>query len=143
MFNQITSNLVQSSLLWAGDIIGTGFRPDAKAITRLDHGVIRAVVIFDGFSECDCNMHVATDGSGTAISKRLFQEAFWYPFVTAGLRRVTGLVDSRNKKAIEFDRHLGFVYEGLCRNALPDGDIVIMGMLREDCRFIPAKYRGS
>ena len=57
------------------------------------------------------------------------------------MRRVTALVPAKNTAALRFDLHLGFKQEGVVRHALPDDDIIILGLLREDCRFIPQEYR--
>ena len=126
---------------WAMGVIGCTFRHDATAIGHSISGKIMAVAVFDGFSECDCNIHIASDGSGHSMSRGFLAAAFAYPFIQLNMRRVTGLVPAANTKALRFDYHLGFVFEGRCRNALPDDDIIVLGMLRENCRFIPLEYR--
>ncbi|WP_369674540.1 hypothetical protein, partial [Enterococcus faecium] len=56
------------------------------------------------------------------------------PFVQWNLRRVTGLVPAKNADALRFDLHLGFEREGYLKHALPDDDLIVLGMTRE--RFI-------
>ena len=129
-------------ILWAASIIKCKFRDDAKAIGLKRDGVIIAATVFDGFSECDCNMHIASNGSGHWLTRKFLISSFAYPFIQLKLRRVTGLVPAKNTNALRFDHHLGFITEGVCRYALPDDDIVVLGLLREDCRFIHPKYRG-
>lgn len=126
---------------WASEVIGFTPRPDAHAIGWQEHGQLRAVTLYDGFSQCDCNIHIASDGSRQWMRKSFLCASFMHPFVQWKLRRVTGLVPAKNVTALQFDLHLGFQQEGLCRNALPDDDIIILGLLREDCRFIPQRYR--
>lgn len=128
----------ESRLLpWAAERIGiSGFRRDAYSIGLERDGALVAVVVYDNFSDCDCNMHLASDGSRRWMNKELLLAAFAYPFTQLGLRRLTGLVDTRNAGALQLNAHLGFVREGLCRHALPDSDLVVLGMLREECRFI-------
>ena len=129
-------------LPWAAARNGvSGFRRDAYAIGLERDGDLCAVVVFDDFSECNVNMHIASDGTKRWMNKDLLIAAFAYPFVQLGLRRVTGLVPSRNAQALSFDEHLGFVREGLCRHGFPDDDMVVLGLLRADCRFIPKEYR--
>lgn len=125
-------------LQWAFERMAFTARMDAKAIGWGDEstGNIKGVVIWDGFSECDCNIHVASDGSGHWLTRPLLIAAFSHPFLQWGRRRVTSLIPESNTNAIRFNRHLGFKQEGICRNAAPDGDIILMGMLREECRFI-------
>lgn len=128
----------QRLLPWAAERTGGGaFRSDAVAIGLERDGEIAAVVVFDNFSEVDCSMHIASDGSRRWMSKDLLLAAFAYPFQQLKCRRITGMVAAKNTQALAFDEHLGFEREGLCRNALPDDDLVILGMLKERCRFIP------
>jgi RimJ/RimL family protein N-acetyltransferase len=71
------------------------------------------------------------------LSRHFLKEAFRYPFEQLCVDRITGLVPARNLEAQRFDEHLGFVLEGRARRALPDGDdLLIYGMLREECRWI-------
>jgi RimJ/RimL family protein N-acetyltransferase len=124
-------------LPWAQERIGVSFRRDAYTIGLERDGEIVAVVVYDSFSEADCCMHIASDGTGKWMNKSLLVAAFAYPFVQLQLRRVTGMVPAKNVAALNFDEHLGFVREGYHPNALPDDDLVSLGMLREDCRFLP------
>lgn len=123
-------------LPWASARIGIPrFRRDAYCIGLERDGELVAVVVFDCFSDTDCNMHIASDGTGRWMNKSLLLAAFAYPFGQLGLRRVTGLVPAKNQAALNFDQNLGFVREGYHKHALPDDDIISLGMLREDCRF--------
>lgn len=131
----------ESMIPWAVEKIGFQPRPDVRAIGWREDGALRAVTLYDGFSASDCNMHIASDGSGTWLRRSFLVTSFMHPFVQWGLRRVTGLVPAKNEKALNFDLHLGFVQEGYLRHALPDDDIIVLGMLRETCRYIPTKYR--
>ena len=128
---------------WAAKRIGiASFKPDATAIGQERNGEIVAVVVFDGFSDVDCNIHIASDGSGRWLTRELLARAFAYPFIQLGYPRVTGLVPAGNNDALRFDEHLGFKREGYHRKAAPDGgDIISLGLLREDCRYIPKEYR--
>ena len=129
-------------LPWARDRIGLqDFRRDAYTIGLERDGDLVAVVVFDGFSDVDCNMHIASDGTGQWMNKSLLVAAFAYPFVQLRLNRVTGMVPAKNADALSFDQHIGFVREGYHPKALPDDDLVSLGLLRENCRFIPKEHR--
>ena len=124
-------------LPWAQERIGVGFRKDATAIGLERDGQIVASVVYDNFGECDCNMHIASDGTKAWMSKSLLLAAFAYPFDQCGLLRVTGLVPADNADALAFDENLGFVREGYHPKAGPGGkDLVSLGLLRENCRFV-------
>jgi len=123
-------------LPWASARIGIPrFRRDAYCLGLEKDGELVAVVVYDCFSECDCNMHIASDGTGRWMNKSLLLAAFAYPFGQLGLRRVTGMVPASNQAALDFDENLGFEREGYHKHALPDGDMISLGMLRENCRF--------
>lgn len=143
----MTSRLVatpDSRLLpWAAERIGIAqFRNDAKAIGREVDGRLVAVVVYDGFTSTDCNVHLASDGSKRWMTRELLFEAFAYPFIQLGFRRITGLVKASDTYTISVNEHFGWRREGLHRMAADDGtDIISMGMLRSECRFIPQEFR--
>lgn len=126
---------------WAEDVIGLEFRSDAESIGLADEaGKIRAAVVFDNFSKCDVNMHVASDGSRAWLNREYIVRCFAYPFVQLGMRRVTGLVPANNADALRFDLRLGFEIEGRLRDALPDQDIILLGMTRDVGLDVIQKY---
>lgn len=129
-------------LAWAAKVTGVPrFRDDAKIISVMDGDTIRAVIVYDTWGSSDVCMHVASDGTGRWMTREALIKCFAYPFIQCKLRRITGLVPSKNTRALQFDLKLGFKQEGLFRHAMPDDDIVALGMLREECRWIPRDYR--
>lgn len=130
-------------LAWAAERIGIArFRPDAKAIGRHRDGKLVGVVVFDGFSSTDCNVHLASDGSKHWMTRSFATAALAYPFIQLGYRRITGLVHAEDAATLAFDEHFGFKREGLHRCAAEDGgDVISLGLLRSECRFIPQEYR--
>lgn len=129
-------------LPWAASVIGIErFRDDARAIGQSMNGEVNAVCVFDTFSAADCNMHIASSGSGHWLTREFLVTVFSYPFITCRLRRVTAMVPASNAAALKFDRHLGFIDEGFHPRALPGDDLRSLGMLREACRYIPPEYR--
>lgn len=124
-------------LPWAAERIEVdGFRNDAYAIGLERAGQLIAVVVFENYSQCDVWMSVAADSTYWA-NPRFLAAVFSYPFKQLGLRRVTSTVAGKNMKSLEFCKRLGFVLEGTCRNALPDDDLIFLGLLREECRYLP------
>lgn len=124
-------------LPWAQERIGVTFRRDAYTLGLEKAGELVAVVVFDNFSEWDCNMHIASDGTAAWMNKSLLVSAFAYPFLQLNMRRVTGMVPAKNEIALKFDEHLGFVREGYHSHGCADDDLISLGMLKENCRFIP------
>ena len=129
---------------WAEKVIGSTFFPDARAIGWGNEEVIRAAVIYDRWTTQDVHIHLASDGSGRFGTRAFLAAAYHFPFVLAGKRRLTGLVPASNENALRLNFHMGFKQEGLMRHAGDDGEhIIIMGMLRSECRFLPQEHRGA
>ena len=108
---------------------------DAQFLGRLrPDGAIWGVVAFERFTEHNCEMHMA--GESGFVSRPFIRAAFHYPFIQLGKARVTGLVDEKNEAALSIDKRLGFKEEGRLRNALGDRDIIVLGMLKHECRWV-------
>ena len=109
--------------------------PQAVFIGRLyEDGSIWGVVGFDSFTEYDCEIFMA--GEPGWVSRRFCKAVFDYPFTQLGKRRVTGRVDAADTHTLDIDRRFGFRVEGRLRNALGDRDIIVIGMLQSECRWI-------
>ena len=121
---------------FAEQLLDTTFSPWATFIGRLDDdGTIRGVVAYDVMTKYDIQMHwIGTDKRW--ITKALCQAAFDYPFRQLGLSRVTGIVDERLTDVIKLNERLGFKVEGRIRRGLGDRDSILMGLIREDCKWV-------
>ena len=129
---------------WAQHVIGCTFFPDAQAIGWGNDDEIRAACIYDRWTVRDVHIHVASDETGHFGTRQFLAAAFHFPFVVADRHRITGLVPASNDRARRLNAHLGFKPEGVMRGAGDDGeDIIILGMLRSECRFIPREHRGA
>ena len=130
-------------LPWAAERIGLGeFRKDATAIGQEKDGQIVAVVVYDCFTPVECSVHIASDGSRRWLNKEFLAASFAYPFMQCRFESITGLVQADNADALRFDMHIGWKTVGVRHKAAPGGkDIVILEMLRADCRWIPEDYR--
>lgn len=106
-------------------------------LSLMDGLKFRAVVLFCGYNGHAIEMHVASDGSRRWLTRDYLRACFRYAFVQLGVRRVTGLVSAKNEAALKFDRALGFKDEGCIRQGADDGsDLLVLGMLRAECRFL-------
>lgn len=115
--------------------LGVKLSPAAQFIGSLrQDNSIWGVVAYDTFSNYDCEIFMAGDPGWT--NKTLLRAAFDYPFRQLKLARVTGRVDAADERTLNIDLKLGFKVEGRLRNALGDRDIIIVGLLRQECRWI-------
>ena len=114
--------------------------PKAQALVNehLAAGDIVAVVMYTSFSRFDCCMHLATARKDWA-NKEFLHKAFSYPFIDMALERVTFATDSSNEAAIRLHKKLGAKYEGTLRRFHGFRDMVIHGMLKDECKFLEEK----
>jgi len=117
--------------------VGIAKTDDFQCVFWVDNqNQIEWVVGYNGFLGKTCHMHMV-NLKGGYTPKELLKVAFDYPFNQCKLEKVVGVLNSRNEKAMMYDKKLGFkeVYrlEGLHDD---DGDIVYMMMDKKDCRWI-------
>lgn len=97
-------------------------------------GALIAGVIVDGWNGASARMHVA--GEGNWLNREFLFACFDYVFRQLDLNVVIGTVASDNAKALRFDKHLGFREVTRIPKGHPKGDLVILTMRKEDCRFL-------
>ena len=108
--------------------------PDAHYLGQILDGQIRAVVVYCGFFGKSCMIHVGSEGQHWA-TKDFLKKVFDYPFNTLKLKVIIGTVAGSNKKALKLDRHLGFKDVAIIPDAHDDGDLVILEMRPEYCKW--------
>lgn len=111
---------------------------DFQALGRVGvEGKLIGVVGFNGFVGTTACMHTA--GFGNWVSRALISQSFHYPFVQVGIRHLFATVAADNKKALRFDRKMGFKDWNVIPQGWKDGvDLIILKMSREECRWISA-----
>ena len=124
---------------WMAEKIGIdGFREDAVTIAIARDGELVGAAAFDTFSDRECVIHLASDGSKRWISREFIVHVFAYAFHQCYFRRLTAFVSAKNEPSLKIVRQFGFQEEGRARSAGRDGeDVVMFGLLREECRYIP------
>lgn len=114
---------------------------DAHTLGLLVDGKLAVVVIYESFTPHMCSMHVVTDNGRRWCSRGFLAAAFAYPFKQLGLSRVTALIPASNTKALNMDVRLGFKPEGVMRKGLGNDDLIVLGMLRDECIWLPKENR--
>ena len=74
------------------------------------------------------------------LTRRFLRSIFFYPFCQLKCQRMTALIDQTNARSQRLVRHLGFKFEGAMREATPHGDMLIFGLLKRECRFLPVNH---
>ena len=73
-------------------------------------------------------------------SKRVLQKIFGVGFDVLECRRINALIAVDNKASLSLAERFGFVREGKMRRYGADGqDVYVLGLLREECKFIKQK----
>lgn len=123
--------------------VGTFFNPACDhVISRARDGKLLGGVIFTGFTGASISIHVA-GFSPHWINNNMLWITFDYPFNQLKVSKLIGQVPSCNRKALDFDLKLGFKEEARIMDIYPDGDLVILSMRRENCRWLKLKPRGA
>ena len=123
---------------WITGVLGMQFGPYATFIGQEIDGEVKAVVAFDNILDNSCQMHTAAIVPNW-ISKDLLWACFDYPFNILKVKVILASVASTNEEALRLDRHLGFVDKAYIEDAHIDGDLVILAMRRENCRWLDIK----
>ena len=99
-------------------------------------GMLVAGVVLESYNGRNANAHIAGLGKHW-MNRNMLTTFFHYVFNHLGLMRLTGLVPASNPAALAFDMHAGFRLEYTMPDGARDGDLHILVMRREDCRYLP------
>lgn len=112
--------------------------PCIGLIEVADDGTERQIagVLFNEFNRASIQMHVAAEPGARWMTRHYLGFCFRYPFFQCKVKKILGFVGSNNHQALAFDTHLGFVEEARIKDAHPEGDMVILSMTPEQCRWL-------
>jgi hypothetical protein len=114
------------------------FGEEAKFIGQEVDGNLVAVIAFCGFLPNCCSMHIASVGENW-MSKDLLWACFDYPFKKLEKKVILVGINAENKKAVNLNRHLGFRDEAIIKDAHENGDLLLMSMRKEHCKWLKIK----
>jgi len=109
-------------------------------ISRSENGVLYGGVVYDSYSGVSICMHVASFRPNW-MNRNLLWLVFTYPFKQLRCKVIIGRVGSNNLPALKFDTHIGFKIVATIPDAVPDGDLHILTMHKEDCKWLNLKPR--
>lgn len=121
---------------WVCKRTGGSYHGDGSAIGLERGGELVAGVLFDNYNGRSACMHVAAIPGKRWMTREYLRICFDYPFNQLKLQKLIGLVDSTNHDALSFDKHLGFIEEAVITDAGQHGDLHILTMTPEQCRFL-------
>lgn len=143
-----TLNLISDVELlgpWAWKLMGAGvwFSEGKSALGALnDDGSPRWACVYDHYErDGSIQMHIAIDNP-KYVTRQAISACFEYPFLQLGVRKVLGIVNSNNGSALTFDLRLGFELEAVVEDAYDRGDMYILSMTHEQCRWLRGNHYG-
>lgn len=108
---------------------------DAQFVGLMEDGKILAVVAYNYFNGASVHVHIAAEGTDW-LNMGFRWYCFHYPFNELGVKKIISPTSSTNKKALRFAKHLGFKKEATIKDAHPDGDIILLTMTPEECKYL-------
>jgi RimJ/RimL family protein N-acetyltransferase len=120
---------------WLVRILNFPLPQTTQCIGQLKDGNLVAVAGYTNFMPKACEIHIGSVGEHWA-SKDFIWAVFDYPFNKLGLSVILGQICADNIDALKLNRHLGFKVVAEIPDAHMSGDLVIMAMKKEECRFL-------
>lgn len=117
---------------------GQWIKGRGTAIGKISNGKLVAGVLYEDFNGTNIVCHIAVEQN--SLDREFLGLIHQYPFIQLGVKRVTGLVSSANKKALKLDLKLGFEVEAVLKGACSDGDMIVLVLWKENCRYLDDKY---
>jgi len=115
---------------------GVEYNPSVDiCIANKIHGELAGGVLYNNFTGASISIHVASFRPNW-LSRDFLWVVFDYPFNQLGVKKLFGSVCETNVKALEFDLKLGFIEEHRIREVYPDGDMILLAMKRDTCRWL-------
>lgn len=112
-----------------------------NCISRIDEaGSLRGGFILTNYNGAIVTAHMA--GSlPNWCSPELLWLVFDYCFLHLRVRRVLATVGSENKRAYKQVVRAGFVHEHTIEGGTPNGDLILLSMSRETCKWLSLRPR--
>lgn len=123
---------------------GAIFNPAAdRCISREENGLLLGGTLLSGYTGKGGSISVHIAGfTPTWMTRDLIWVTFDYIFNQLGCAKLFGQVPASNQKALEFDLKMGYKVEHVIEGVFPDGDLYLVAMRREGCRWLKLKPRG-
>jgi L-amino acid N-acyltransferase YncA len=119
---------------WFCKVNGHEYSPLGMTFIGLEsQGEIVAATAYDCANGASIHMHVAITGR---FNREALWYAFHYPFIELGVKKIIAPVHSTNTKALRLDHHFGFITEAIIKDAAPNGDLHLLTMTKEQCRYL-------
>lgn len=126
-------------LKYTEDFRGCLYVPDSFAGHQADIEQVAIAVGYNTFIGNTCFMHTVIQ-KPEFMSKDIIRQAFGFPFIDCKVKHVLAPVEASNTEALEFNERLGFERILTLKDGANDGDLVVLQMTRENCRWLEKKH---
>ena len=109
-------------------------------VARVEKGELIGGVIFSAYTGASINIHMAGFKKNW-VNKDMLWVAFHYPFEQLGVKKMFGQVGAHRPEILKIDMQLGFSIETIIKDVYPEGDMYVLSMYKEDCRWLKIKPR--
>jgi RimJ/RimL family protein N-acetyltransferase len=103
-------------------------------------GELIAGVAYSDWNGPNIVCHIASDRSKRWLTRQFLWTIFDYPFNQIGVKRITVCIGQGNKDSVRFVKHLGFELETTLKSAHPTGDLLVLVMWKESCKWISQDF---
>jgi RimJ/RimL family protein N-acetyltransferase len=120
------------------------YNPDADAVIsrRTPEGnLLAGAVFYNHIAGASVRVHIAAF-KPMAINRDLLWCCFDYPFNQLKCKKLLAFLPSTNAKSIALATHLGLKEEARVQDAYVEGDLIVMSMKREECRWLSIQPKG-
>lgn len=112
------------------------------AMGYVKDGEPKWAMIYDHYEEGgSVQMHTATDHP-KYWSRRALQAVFEYPFYQLRVKKVIGICNSSNTRALSIHLRLGWKIDAIIEDVYEVGDMYILSMTQEQCRWLKGAEHG-
>jgi hypothetical protein len=119
---------------WFSEANGNEYHiSDMTYIAAESNGKITCATGYTCYNGVSMDMHVALKGW---FNKEFIWYAFHFPFVELGIHKLIAPTPSVNVKSLRVSKHFGFILEATIKDGAPDGDLCLMTMTKEQCRYL-------
>jgi len=114
---------------------GEDYPVETMCIGQEKNGELIAVVGYNNFTQKLCQIHVASTDVYW-LNKDLLFAIFDYPFNKVGVKVIIAPICKDNSKSLNLCRKLGFEKVADIPYAHKNGDLIIMSMKRNQCKWL-------
>lgn len=110
-------------------------------ISRERDGKLLGGVIYEGYTGSIIFAHQAGFDKYW-MSRDMLWMLFDFPFNQLRCKKLCGTIPSNSLDLLAYNKKLGFKVEATIADGYPEGNLLVMSMKREDCRWLSIKPRG-